>query len=502
MGDGCVLYNGYIYQSSRSGSKVYRTSESDLGSTTSIAITNGSGDAICAAGGFIWEGTSNGKVEKIDPATFTVVSNITVFSGATTSGIYSICADSNNVYVGGIMAVSGWEGYQALGKIVLATGTVTTSTITTYPYTTGGYSTLPMIHELISDGTYLYGDVQQGAGVFKASCSTLALVASAAEPTQTVHSEEIQQDSNYIYNITEIPTLSAGGVGVNRWAKSNLAYSFCTITNYVGSTGSNNNGLDSLVVLPDGSLLVGTNAEWTGGLTQLFLISSSFTYSGYTVMVSGLTDTVGQTNKIILDGDYMILEAVNDNTDNTTAFAKFNMPSVTTSTIAISPATSVAKITATVSGTLTNYVGSPSVTIYWGTTDGGTGTWANSVVVTSSAGAFSTDLTGLDAATPYYFSASIATPGGAAWPSASLDFTTLSTIIARFSLLKTLLMIAPALILLYFIFMPLKMTISNVKNEGITTRSIQILACYAIGIILFIALFPQIVHLMYAILTM
>jgi hypothetical protein len=61
---------------------------------------------------------------------------------------------------------------------------------------------------------------------------------------------------------------------------------------------------------------------------------------------------------------------------------------------------------------------------------------------------------------------------------------------------------APILILLFFTFMPLVITVKKIKEDGISTRSIQILAIYAICIIVFLALFPQIVHLVYHIITM
>jgi len=71
-----------------------------------------------------------------------------------------------------------------------------------------------------------------------------------------------------------------------------------------------------------------------------------------------------------------------------------------------------------------------------------------------------------------------------------------------FPFLRSIGVMAPILILLFFTFMPLVITVKKIKEDGISTRSIQILAIYAICIIVFLALFPQIVHLVYHIITM
>ena len=70
----------------------------------------------------------------------------------------------------------------------------------------------------------------------------------------------------------------------------------------------------------------------------------------------------------------------------------------------------------------------PAVTIYYGTTDGGTaaGNWASSVSLGSGTGSLSTDLTGLTADTPYFFRAFAQNAGGGTWAASSSSFTTLA----------------------------------------------------------------------------
>ena len=106
-------------------------------------------------------------------------------------------------------------------------------------------------------------------------------------------------------------------------------------------------------------------------------------------------------------------------------------------TLTLSAPSSVTATSATLNGTVT-YVGitNPTVTVYWGTSDGGNtaGSWANSSVPSSpsqpqGAVAFSLNITGLSPATVYYFNAqadNTGSGGGITWAGSS-SFSTLST---------------------------------------------------------------------------
>lgn len=104
----------------------------------------------------------------------------------------------------------------------------------------------------------------------------------------------------------------------------------------------------------------------------------------------------------------------------------------TAPTSTLSAATSVATSTATLNGDVTAVGGeNPTVTMYWGTTDGGQtpGSWSSSSTPTSPAqpqgvASFYTNVTGLSPATLYYFSAKATNTGGTGWPAASLSFRT------------------------------------------------------------------------------
>jgi hypothetical protein len=141
------------------------------------------------------------------------------------------------------------------------------------------------------------------------------------------------------------------------------------------------------------------------------------------------TDITGLSNSTLY---YFSASATNSiGTSWPVASLSFTTSSVV-ATVTLSAAGAITTTTATINGNITATGGNnPTVTMYWGTTDGlqVAGNWQHNSAPTAPAqpqgvAAFHTDITGLTHGTKYYFSAKATNSAGTSWPVVSLFFTT------------------------------------------------------------------------------
>jgi hypothetical protein len=113
--------------------------------------------------------------------------------------------------------------------------------------------------------------------------------------------------------------------------------------------------------------------------------------------------------------------------DNIRLDATPNAPS-NLATLLNSAATGIGQTTATLNGTVTSVgSGAPSITLFYGTTNGGTTatSWQNSLALSGTfSGAYAGNIVGLSPNTPYYFTARATNASGASWATPSLTFDT------------------------------------------------------------------------------
>ena len=157
----------------------------------------------------------------------------------------------------------------------------------------------------------------------------------------------------------------------------------------------------------------------------------TISYAWFTnqTLVTGATNFTYTTPALNSSYTNVMVVASNSN-GSTTNSAVLTVAAPTLATLTNFPATGVQATAAILNGQVLNTGNSiPTVTLYYGTTDGGTtaAAWANSILLGAQSGSFSQNLVGLATNTTYYFTAKGVNAAGTAWASPSQTFTTLAS---------------------------------------------------------------------------
>ena len=412
LSDAELISGGYAYFDGRQSGLIYQVSLSNFSDVTTYQLPNSdtANDAMTVCDGQLWVGGgAHQDIYEVAVPAMTLTNTISVsndyFDASATN-------DGTNVYFGGQTGPN-------ICSINCSTLEITYGTVPT-TYGTG------MVHELVTDSNYIYGDIGQGEAMFKSNKSTLVNMALVAGSGSTTDSDELLLDptDTYVFNLTE-----NGPAMVKRWTTSNLAEATCAVSDAVTP------GLDGMTLLSDGSILVSDITLATAGVNHFYKINPNFTYTaGHIITVSGICTYSYRDNKIYLyENNVYCMGGPFPGTSTTgiykiplSDFQNYNYPT-------LAAATAVTSATATVTGTIDNLGGTSTIVIHYGTSDAGTGTWQHSIAPTTpsqpmSAGTFTAHLTGLTQSTEYYYTVSSTDAEGTTWATASQSFITISSL--------------------------------------------------------------------------
>ena len=216
-----------------------------------------------------------------------------------------------------------------------------------------------------------------------------------------------------IYAVSGLPTSAITLPAVTNAPAMNIQAKAATLGGQVTITGGEAPAITIYYGTTDG----GTNASLWAQNVALGLQGGGFTQT-----VSGLTP-----NAIY----YYTSRAINSaGTNWASPSATFHTLPLTVPVVTNQPAGNIQGTIATLNGQILFTGGdTPTVTLFYGTTDGGStpGAWAQSILLGQQSGAFAQTVTGLTPTTLYYFTANATNSAGIAWAAPSQTFTMQAT---------------------------------------------------------------------------
>jgi uncharacterized repeat protein (TIGR03806 family) len=152
-------------------------------------------------------------------------------------------------------------------------------------------------------------------------------------------------------------------------------------------------------------------------------------YAWYTngTLVPGASGT-SYTSPPVTSAYTNIAVVASNNKGSTTNSATISTFAASVATVTNLPASNIQQTSATLNGQVLTTGGDPPViTIYYGTSNGGTnaGSWASSGSLGQQSGSFAQAVSGLSVNTTYYFAAKAVNSGGTSWATPSASFATL-----------------------------------------------------------------------------